>query len=160
MKYAFRPKKTIRFKSIKKLKNILAVFLVSLIAIFGYIIANNVLSDPVTIINSGTYRNVSWSVDSNYALTIGTAGTTETFDNTTSQSSSDWPWYQYRSNLTQVNVQGSVVGQGSLAYMFYYCTKLRTIDLSGLDTLLVTNMTYMFYYCTNLRIVDLSSFVA
>ena len=46
----------------------------------------------------------------------------------------------------------------STAYMFYYCQKLKELDLSSFNTSKVTNMSYMFYYCNNLTNLDLSSF--
>ena len=42
--------------------------------------------------------------------------------------------------------------------MFYGCSSLTTLDLSGFNTAKVTNMTSMFYNCTALTSVDLSGF--
>lgn len=38
--------------------------------------------------------------------------------------------------------------------MFYGCSSLTTLDLSGLDTINVTDMGSMFYECTNLTTID------
>ncbi|MML69883.1 BspA family leucine-rich repeat surface protein [Listeria monocytogenes] len=42
--------------------------------------------------------------------------------------------------------------------MFSYATKLTEVDLSGLDTSAVTNMTGMFQYCSALEELDVSNF--
>ncbi|EOB4310770.1 BspA family leucine-rich repeat surface protein [Listeria monocytogenes] len=42
--------------------------------------------------------------------------------------------------------------------MFSYATKLTEVDLSGLDTSAVTNMTDMFLYCSALEELDVSNF--
>jgi surface protein len=42
--------------------------------------------------------------------------------------------------------------------MFYGCSSLESLDISGFDTSLVTNMNSMFFECNSLEILDLSSF--
>ncbi|MCD2237537.1 BspA family leucine-rich repeat surface protein [Listeria monocytogenes] len=42
--------------------------------------------------------------------------------------------------------------------MFKYCSNLTELDLSGLDTSAVTNMTDMFQYCSALEELDVSNF--
>ena len=42
--------------------------------------------------------------------------------------------------------------------MFYYCSSLETLDLSGWDTSNVTNMSNMFYPCKGITSLDISSF--
>ena len=42
--------------------------------------------------------------------------------------------------------------------MFKNCVKLRSVNLSNLDTSNVTNIDYMFYNCTSLTSLDLSDF--
>jgi surface protein len=42
--------------------------------------------------------------------------------------------------------------------MFYGCSSLKELDLSGFNTRNVTNMSYMFKGCSSLEQVDLSSF--
>ena len=42
--------------------------------------------------------------------------------------------------------------------MFYYCSVLETLDLSGFDTSKITTMANMFYYCMTLTSINLSSF--
>ena len=45
-----------------------------------------------------------------------------------------------------------------MASMFYGCSSLTTLDLSGFDTSNVTNMSYMFNGCSSLTTLDLSGF--
>ena len=47
-----------------------------------------------------------------------------------------------------------------MSYMFHYCQKLKSINVSGFDTSNVTNMEYMFAYCKSdsLTSLDCSNF--
>ena len=42
--------------------------------------------------------------------------------------------------------------------MFYYCTKLKTLDVSNFNTSNVTNMDDIFYFCNSLTTLNLSNF--
>ena len=44
------------------------------------------------------------------------------------------------------------------SYMFYYCYKLTSLDVSNFNTSNVTNMSNMFYDCYNLTSLDISNF--
>ena len=46
----------------------------------------------------------------------------------------------------------------NMAYMFFVCTKLMSLDVSHFNTSKVMFMTQMFSYCTGLTSLDLSSF--
>ena len=48
--------------------------------------------------------------------------------------------------------------QGSMEDAFYEDSNLQSIDLSGLDTSQVTNMSYMFHNCSNVSNLDTSKF--
>ena len=69
----------------------------------------------------------------------------------------DVPWY---SNCTKIKsvTSDEITCPTSMAYWFRECTKLTSIDLSGLNTSNVTNMSYMFDNCTGLTSIDLSGF--
>ena len=49
-------------------------------------------------------------------------------------------------------------GVTDMNYLFYYCSKLTTIDLSSFNTSNVTNMSYMFNSCYSLKTLDVSNF--
>ena len=44
-----------------------------------------------------------------------------------------------------------------MSYMFFYCSRLTSIDLSSLNTSKVNDMSAMFYGCSSLASIDLSS---
>ena len=44
-----------------------------------------------------------------------------------------------------------------MSHLFYYCTKLTTVDVSNWNTSNVTNMSNMFSYCNRLTSVDVSN---
>ena len=46
----------------------------------------------------------------------------------------------------------------NMNYMFYECTRLTSLDLSGWNTSKVTNMRNMFYNCSGLKSLDVSRF--
>ncbi len=46
----------------------------------------------------------------------------------------------------------------SLAYMFYNCSKIQSLNLSSFNTSNITSMLYMFYSCTSLTSLNISSF--
>ena len=46
----------------------------------------------------------------------------------------------------------------NMAYMFYNCSSLTSLDLSNFDTSNVTDMKNMFYKCSSLTSLDVSSF--
>ena len=46
----------------------------------------------------------------------------------------------------------------NMSYMFYYCSRLTSLNLSSFNTVKVTNMNFMFYECSKLTSLNLSSF--
>ena len=62
-----------------------------------------------------------------------------------------------KKNLTMVKIIESRK-MTNCSKMFYECCGLKSIDLSGLDTSIVTEMTEMFFGCENLKTVDISNF--
>ncbi|MBI0106855.1 BspA family leucine-rich repeat surface protein [Lactobacillus sp. W8089] len=71
---------------------------------------------------------------------------------------SDWPWSSYASEITEVDIDGDgvVKAQGSLAYMFSGLSKLTTIKgLSNLQTSDITSVAHLFDGCNALTKLDL-----
>ncbi len=60
------------------------------------------------------------------------------------------PWSAL-SNLYTVEIDGEFKAPPSMAYWFYGCSQLESIDLSGLDTSDVTDFSHMFSECTYLK---------
>ena len=69
-------------------------------------------------------------------------------------------WFCNMSNLVEiVNIDlFDTSNMISMYQMFYGCSSLMSLDLSGFDTSNVTSMYYMFYNCSSLTSLDLSGF--
>ena len=69
-----------------------------------------------------------------------------------------WMFYGC-SNLTELDLSGfDTANVTDMAAMFYGCNSLTTLDVSGLDTANVTDMGWMFAWCRSLTALDLSGF--
>ena len=113
-------------------------------------------ADTVTA-TSGTWGTCPWSFDSTTgALTIG-AGTG--VRGSTSSLGSDYPWYNFRTKITNINLTGAVHLPVNSSWLFSGCTSLTSIvNCTNLDTSNVTNMSSMFDSCSALTSLDISSF--
>lgn len=106
----------------------------------------------------GTCR---WMIDAHGCLTI------EPMEGANSGELSYWkdaPWYDYRDSITSAKIKDGVVAATTFR-MFRNCSRLISVDLSGLDTSKVTEMgredtweSGMFSGCTKLTSLDLSGF--
>lgn len=109
------------------------------------------LKDMESDIASGSYKNITWTIDTAGKLTVmgrGEFSAAIDFERA--------PWYEYRDSIlsAEVNVTDII----NISYMFSGCTNLSSVDLSSLDTSDATNMRSMFYECHSLRSLDLSDF--
>ena len=71
---------------------------------------------------------------------------------------SDWPWNSHANEITEVDIDGDgvVKAQGSLAYMFSGLSNLTTIKgLSNLQTSNITSVAHLFDGCNALTKLDL-----
>ena len=76
-------------------------------------------------------------------------------DNVTNMSS----MFYYCSGLTCLDVSGFKTDNvTNMNQMFYYCSGLTSLDVSGFKTDNMTNMNQMFAYCTSLTSLDLTGF--
>ena len=128
--------------------------------------------DERTAVRSGDLSStVQWTFYSDGELVIEPKeGLQEgTFEGVSEYNSSQWPWYSFRKDITKVTVKRTCKLIGSAYYMFgmgstyseqagYSIgqTSLTEVDLSGLDTSQVTNMSDMFYYCDKLTTLDMT----
>ena len=112
-------------------------------------------------IASGSYKDITWVIDSKGKLTVtGTGDFAEpskdlAYDHGSTDNSRA-PWHDYRKFIESAEV--NVTGMTDASYMFDECTSLKCIDLSGLDTKNITSMGGMFCRCENLTDLDVSDF--
>ena len=99
-----------------------------------------------------------WRVDGDGQLTVRPLG------DGASGELADWkdnykgvPWDSQRGSIKSAVIEPGVSAK-TCRYMFYDCSSLATLDLSGLETSKVTNMGYMFDDCSSLSSLDLSGF--
>ena len=106
--------------------------------------------------------SVLWSIDRNGRLYLepvqGTTGALTGFGTSTN----NIPWYTSRDNIKSFAIKSgttiTVETNNTLANMFKDCTNLETVNLTGLDTRLATDMRYMFYNCPKLTTIDVGGF--
>ena len=76
--------------------------------------------------------------------------------------SGEWVFNSQRKSIKTVTKDANISGQinvlTSMGNMFYLCTALTSLDLSGFDTSNVTHMDSMFHACYDLTSLDLSNF--
>ena len=104
----------------------------------------------------GTCR---WMIDARSCLTIAPM---EGADSGELSYWKDAPWYDYRDSITSAKIKDGVVAATTFR-MFRDCSRLISVDLSGLDTSKVTEMgredtweSGMFCGCTRLAYLDVS----
>ena len=111
----------------------------------------------VKVMDSGGYHRPQWYEDGTNANV-----TNVVFDMSFAQARPTTTafWFSNMKNLTTITgltfLNTSQVT--SMTQMFYYCSKLQSLDLSHFDTSNVTNMNWMFRSCGIPTSLDLSSF--
>ena len=113
-------------------------------------------SAAVGILHDGVWGTCSWEIDDHGNLFVY-PGKGESQEGKTVS-----PWDEYANEISAIyfvaeNGQ-SVEFDGSVAYLFSQLYKVKSIDLSGVVTTGVTDMSYMFYGCEMLMALDLSKF--
>lgn len=102
---------------------------------------------------SGTCR---WTLSKDSVLTIepieGKNGTLSAWTEST-----EVPWAKVTEKIKYVEFKDDIKVL-TCAYMFMNCTKIGKLDISELDIKDVKDMTKMFYGCTSLRGIDLTGF--
>lgn len=97
---------------------------------------------------AGSYQDTTWEIDKDGKLTVNGTGEMKPFGD-----SYIAPWYEYNSYIKSAEI--NVTGATDLSSMFFYCSSLRSVDMSNFSTSQVTSMTNMFYGCKNLTNLDL-----
>ena len=96
-----------------------------------------------------------WMIDSSGCLIIEPqSGETGELEDWTGSKA---PWLKYKNSIVSATIKKTVTAK-TASKAFYECESLQSIDLSGLDTFSVTDMTGMFSGCSSLASLDLSSF--
>lgn len=94
----------------------------------------------------GEWGTCFWEINDKGCLTIG-EGTGYSL-----ASAGDSPWSRYKDSIYEVKVNEgvSVKAPGRLSYMFHNCSRLKSVDLSGLDISGAEALNCMFHSCENL----------
>lgn len=104
---------------------------------------------------SGTSGGCTWTIDSEGTLTVrptsGKGGTLADLDGSA-------PWKAHAESIISARIMPGVSGGTSLDGLFAGCSKLRSVDLSGLSTSGVQNMSRMFAVCSALSSIDVTGF--
>ncbi len=111
--------------------------------------ATETVTKTIELPVSGKSNNITWSIDETGLLTIEGTGNYILNNNRPS-------WSNYADYITKAVVNVKDITR--TWFMFAYCNKLTEVNLSGLDTSKVINMSYMFLDCESLTTLDLSSF--
>ena len=119
------------------------------------------LDADATIVYSGKDGALDWSIDSNGLLTISGTGdyTGKEFEVGSGSNAYEKTlpqWYEYKDAIKSATVK--VDGITETSEMFYGCSNMVSINLSGLDTSKVTSMGSMFSGCSSLSRLDVSGF--
>ncbi len=88
------------------------------------------------------------------ASDIGKAGTSGTILHAIKSNSNSDATFA----LSVDSTDGKIALTGDASSMFYECSKITSLDMSGFDTSAVTDMNYMFYGCSSLTTLDVSTF--
>lgn len=110
---------------------------------------------------SDIYAGVHWRITDQGELILGTTSGTDTMEQSHGTDETQWPWNAYKEQIKSVRLDGPVIAKGSLANMFRnlgnkgsgVTPEIGKIDLTGLDTTNVTNMSAMFHQCRAEEIV-------
>lgn len=114
-------------------------------------VVENIVAETATEAYSGTDGALYWEINSDGHLTISGNGNYTNRANIQTEG-----WLAHASKIKSATVK--VTGITDTSYMFYNCTNLESIDLSGLDTSSVISMQCMFSGCSSLKNLDVSGF--
>ena len=138
-------------------KSLLVLYPSQCYCIIKYSNSSTVLqTDVVTVSNivSGECgaegANVVWSLNTvTGVLDISGTGNMKNYSN-----SEKSPWYEYRKDIKNIEINTGVTSIGS--YAFYYCTSLTSVSIPNSVTSIGS---YALYYCASLKSVSLPNSV-
>lgn len=97
------------------------------------------------------YGHITWVIDADGKLTVTGTGDFAEYPGRTKA-----PWYGYHDRIASAKI--NIADMTSASCMFYECSNITAVDLSGFDTSSITDMSNMFYNCSSLTNLDLSNF--
>ncbi len=100
----------------------------------------------------GTYGECAWSIDDSGLLTISPKSGEGRLGDIDGLA----PWRVHADNITSARILAGVKGATSLDGLFANCDKLRSVDLSGLDSSNTRGMSALFDGCSALTTIDVS----
>ena len=108
----------------------------------------------LNIVKSGQWGECLWGIDDTGFMVID-EGQAKSF-----KTEEEIPWTDCKEEITEVKVRGKITlpMNTSLEGMFKDCVNLESVELIGLDTSEVSNMSSMFENCQKLTELDLTSF--
>ena len=114
-------------------------------------------TDDLGVSTWNDWGTVKWGIDSNGTLWIkpqsGSTGTLESLEHNSLEQS---PWYNSRSSIKSVKLEGTIIAASGCYGLFQDLTNCTDMDLASLDTSKVTDMNYMFSGCSSLANLDVS----
>ena len=103
-----------------------------------------------------------WKIDDNGVLLVAPLPGNESGELDCQSYPYEWSgsalWASFNQDIYSVRIEPGVAVKGSASGLFAGLSVAESMDLSGLDTSGVTDMSRMFFGCTLLQAVDLSSF--
>ena len=115
-------------------------------------------SEDISLAASSGYKvdwsvtgTCEWSIDKSGNLVVRPGGGRSEGE----LSVKSWPWLNY-SHLIKTATFQEGVSTSDAIHMFYHCSNLTSVDLSGLDTSNVEEMYSMFEGCDSLKSLDMS----
>ena len=117
---------------------------------------DNKPSDGMSV---GPFSSRSYRDWNSYASTITSVVFDESFANCTSLESTAY-WFYDCTNLASITgiEHLNTASVKNMNSMFYRCSKLTSLDVSGFNTSSATNMSFMFFNCSRLETLEVSNF--
>ena len=141
---------------VKRTITITTILLVLTIAVGLIVILNKSSFAADGDIASGISGTCSWVIDSEGVLTI--SPTDEISGTMDSYITGNGPWYEYREQITRVEIENGVKTNEGCYKLFYQLVNCTSMDLKALDTSNAVNMGYFFSGCHSLKSIDVSNF--
>ena len=110
--------------------------------------------DP--IVNWTTSGTARWMIDASGCLTIAPLEGKKSGELEYWRWFFEAPWHGKSSSIISAKIEGAIAISTATG-MFWDCSSLKSLDLSGLDASKVTDMSRMFAGCSSLKFLDLPS---